>query len=69
MKDKLYVEADTALDLSAVSFPEYDCPECGTVTSIIDVTIPGLEGTFCQHCFVKNVVMPNCEKVTPKNKE
>ena len=43
---------------------EYDCPKCGKVTETITVLIKGLNGVFCLECFVKNVVMPNCERLT-----
>ena len=68
-KPELYVTYNDTLDLGVLSFPEYDCPNCGVVNSVIDVTITGVEGRYCQKCFVKNVIIPNCPIVTPASKK
>lgn len=35
--------------------PEYDCPKCGVVTSVVKVTYgdPYLDGDYCQRCLIR----------------
>lgn len=69
VEDRLYIETNNEITFSAVVFPEYDCPKCGKVTDTITVRIDGLDGVFCQKCYVKNVIIPNCERLKPQTEK